>query len=282
MQGFAPFPPDRDLPLIDTHAHVYKEYYEEDYQAVLDELRRRMFRVLVPGVDLETSREAVALAHREDFVHAAAGVHPNRAKKLSREELQALEDLLCEPDVAAVGEIGLDYYHESASRETQHYMLHQLLELARDLHLPVILHVRPDDENARQPIFDDLFPIMDAHGGKGQITGVFHCFGGNDYRLTQCLDYQMFISFAGNVTYPRALERRAVARKVPMDRLLVETDAPYLAPESHREKRNRPDYIWPVYQQLADLNDWSEEFLVDKVWENTEKLFGWSPDELST
>lgn len=282
MQGFAPFPPDRDLPLIDTHAHLYREYYEDDYEAVMDELRRAMFRVLVPGVDLETSREAVGLADREDFVFAAAGVHPNRAKQLTREELVELEELLCEPGVLAVGEIGLDYYHESVPRETQQYMLHQLLELAHDLHLPVILHVRPDEEDARQPIFEDLFPILDAHGGQGHLLGIFHCFGGNAYRLTQCLDYQMFISFAGNVTYPRALERRAVAREVPMDRLLVETDSPYLSPGPHRETRNQPNYIWPVYQQLADLHDWSEEFLVDKVWENAEKLFGWSPDDLST
>jgi len=282
MQGFAPFPPDRDFPLIDTHAHLYREYYEDDYGELLEELRRTMFRVLVPGIDLDTSREAVELAGREPFVFAAAGVHPNRARKLTERQLSTLEDLLCEAKVAAVGEIGLDYYHESAHRDTQQYMLHQLLELATDLHLPLILHVRPEEGNARQPVFDDLFDILDAHGGPGRMTGIFHCFGGNDYRLTQCLDYQMFISFAGNVTYPRSLELQAVARQVPMDRLLLETDAPYLSPGPHRDRRNRPDFIWPVYQQLADLNGWSESFLVDKVWENAEKLFGWSPDEMST
>ncbi len=248
---------------------------------LLDDLRRRMFRMLVVGVDRETSREAIELAQREDFIFAAVGTHPNRARRLSEAELEWFEQALYRPNVLAVGEIGLDYYHEKSPRDVQKYMLNQFVELAHQVHMPMCLHVRPEKDNARQPIFEDLFPILDRHGGP-ELLGIFHCFGGNSMRLTQCLDYQMFISFAGNLTYPRALELRSVAKQVPMDRVLLETDCPYLTPRPRRDEQNRPDYIWPTYQQLADLHGWSEDVVIDKIWENAEKLFGWSPDELAT
>jgi TatD DNase family protein len=160
-------------------------------------------------------------------------------------------------------------------------MLDQFVGLAHDYHVPMVFHVRPEEGNANQPIFDDLFPILDRHGGP-ELLGLFHCWGGNDMRLTQCLDYQMYVSVAGNVTFPRALELQAVAKEIPMDRLLVETDCPYLTPQPRRGKRNQPNYIWPVYEKMAELHGWSADFVLDKVWENTEKLFGWSPDDLST
>lgn len=248
----------------------------------MDELRRDMFRVLAVGVDRETSEEVIKLAQEEEFVKAAVGIHPNRAEKLSDKELRWFEEALYEKEVLAVGEIGLDYYHEKVPRETQQYMCHQFVELAHDLHLPMVFHVRPEEDNAKQPIFEDLFPILDRHGGKDHSLGIFHCFGGNSMRLTQCLDYQMHISFAGNVTYPKALELHAVASEVPMDRIMVETDSPYLTPQPKRGERNQPNYVWPVYEKLAELNDWSVDVLADKVWENTEKLLGWSPDSVST
>ncbi|MFB6355342.1 MAG: TatD family hydrolase [bacterium] len=281
MEGLSAFPTDSDVRLIDTHAHLYEEYYDGDIDEILDELREDMFRMLVVGVDLETSKEALELARQEDFIYAAAGIHPNRARKLSADELYEFEDLLCQENIVAVGEIGLDYYHEEVDRETQQYMLNQFTELAHDLHLPITFHVRPKEDNAEQPVFDDLFPIMEAHGGP-ELLGIFHCFGGNTRRLTECLDYQFFISFAGNLTYPRALELQAVAKEVPMDRILVETDCPYLTPEPQRGKQNQPNYVWPVYQKIAELKDWSTNVVVDKIWENTEKLFGWSPDKLAS
>lgn len=241
-----------------------------------------MFRVLAVGVDRETSEEVIELAQREDFIKAAVGIHPNRAKKLSQDELYWFEQACYEKDVVAVGEIGLDYYHEKVDRKTQQYMLNQFVGLAHELHLPMVHHVRPEENSAKQPIFEDLFPVLDRHGGKDHSLGIFHCFGGNSMRLTQCLDYQMHVSFAGNVTYPKALELQAVAREVPMDRILVETDCPYLTPQPKRNERNQPNYVWPTYEKLAELNDWDVNFLVDKVWENSEKLFGWSPDEVST
>jgi TatD DNase family protein len=240
-----------------------------------------MFRVLVVGVDRETSEEAIDLAQREDFIFAAVGRHPNRARKLDPEELQWYEEALCQENVVACGEIGLDYYHEKAPRDTQQYMLDQFIELAYDMHVPVSLHVRGEEDNARQPVFDDTLDVIERNGGP-KLLGIFHCFGGNSWNLTRCLDYQMFISFAGNVTFPKALELQSVAKEVPMDRILVETDCPYLAPQPNRGKQNRPDFVWPVYEKIADLNDWSADFVVDKVWENAEKLFGWSPDEVAT
>jgi TatD DNase family protein len=241
-----------------------------------------MFRVLAVGVDRETSEEVIELAQQEDFIKAAVGIHPNRAKKLDSGELRWFEKALYEKDVIAVGEIGLDYYHEKVPGDVQQYMCHQFVELAHDLHLPMVFHVRPEENNSEQPIFDDLFPILDRHGGKDHSLGIFHCFGGNSRRLTQCLDYQMHVSFAGNVTYPRALELQSVAKEVPMDRLMVETDSPYLSPQPKRNERNQPNYIWPTYEKLAELKDLDVDVMVDKIWENTEKLFGWSPDRVST
>jgi len=240
-----------------------------------------MFRILVVGVDRETSEEAMKLASREEFIYAAVGVHPNRARKLDADEFQWFEDALCRENVIACGEIGLDYYHEKQPRETQQYMCNQFLELAYDMHVPVTMHVRGEEGNAKNPVFDDMFDLIERNGGP-KLLGIFHCFGGNSWNLTRCLDYQMFISFAGNVTYPKALELQSIAGEVPMDRLLVETDCPYLTPQPNRNKQNRPDYVWSVYQKLADVNDWPENFVVDKVWENSEKLFGWSPDDMST
>ncbi len=241
-----------------------------------------MFRVLAVGVDRESSEEVIELAQQEDFVKAAVGIHPNRAKKLEREELRWFEKAVHDREVIAVGEIGLDYYHEKATRQTQQYMCYQFIELAQEYHLPIVFHVRPQDDNSEQPVFDDLFPLLDRFGGHDQNLGIFHCFGGTSRRLTQCLDYQMYISFAGNLTYPKALELQSVAKKVPMDRLMVETDSPYLTPQPKRNERNQSNYIWPVYEKLAELKNLPVEVICDKIWENTEKLFGWSPDRLST
>ena len=240
-----------------------------------------MYRVLVVAVDRETSQEAIELAQKEDFIYAAVGIHPNRARELTVSELQWFEQALCQKNVVGVGEIGLDYYHETVSREIQKKMFNQFLELAYDMHMPVCLHVRAEEGNARQPVFNDTFNLLEKHGGP-KLLGIFHCFAGNSWNLTRALDYQMFISFAGNLTFPRALELRSVAKDVPMDRIMVETDCPYLTAQPNRGKQNRPDYIWPVYQQIAQLHDWHVDFIVDKVWENTEKLFGWSPDADST
>ncbi len=214
------------------------------------------------GSDLITSRTAVALAHRYDLVYAAVGMHPHGAKCFE-EERDGLLALLGESKVVAVGEIGLDYLREHSSRAEQRRAFQAQLDWAKERDLPVSVHNRKAD--------DDVLGAMMESG----VRGVLHCFSGSAETARRALDAGFDLSFAGNVTFRNAVELRDVAREVPLEHMLVETDAPVLAPQPYRGKRCEPAYVAYTAQVLADARGLTNEALARAVSTNANRIFSW-------
>jgi TatD DNase family protein len=231
--------------LVDTHAHVQMPQFDADRAAVLAAaFADDVGQMIVPGVDVATSRAAIALAAAyPGRVFAAVGTHPHDANTLDAAALEAERALARSPGVVAIGEIGLDFYRDLSPREVQRQALAAQLALAREEGLPVILHNR--DSSA------DLIDLLRAHG-QG-IAGVFHCFSGDRALARQALDLGFWLSLAGPLTYPRNAELADVAAWAPLDRLLVETDSPYLAPLPFRGRRNEPRHVAHTAHRLAEL-----------------------------
>ncbi len=221
-------------------------------------------RLIVPGTDVETSRAALDLAARHvGRIFAGVGTHPHDASTLTAEALSEQRTLAQEAGVVAIGEIGLDFYRNLSPRDVQLAALIAQLELARDLDLPVILHNRESH--------DDMISLLRAHGAG--VHGVFHCFIGSRAMATDALDLGFYLSFAGPLTYPRNEDLREVAAWAPADRILVETDSPYLSPQPLRGKRNEPQNVALVARTLAQVRGASEEEIATLTTRNATELF---------
>jgi TatD DNase family protein len=251
--------------LVDSHAHVQARQFDADRAQVLAAaLAAGIGQVVVPGTDLESSRQAVALAAAcPNRVFAAVGTHPHDADTLTGEVLAAERELIHSPGVVAIGEIGLDYYRNLSPQDAQRRALVAQLDLARALDLPVILHNR--DSHA------DMIAHLRAHG-QG-LHGVFHCFIGDQAMARDALDLGFYLSFAGPVTYPKNTELAEVAAWAPLDRILVETDCPYLAPQPFRGKRNEPRHLALVAEHIAGLRGLSLDALATATTHNAMTLF---------
>lgn len=251
--------------LVDTHAHVQVRQFESDRDAVIQAaFSAGIARMIVPGVDLPSSQSAVALARAfPNQLFAGVGTHPHDAETLTDEVLAAQRALAGSPGVVAIGEIGLDYYRDLSPRDIQRAALVAQIGLARELHLPIILHNRDS--------FDDMIALLREHA-QG-VTGVFHCFIGDKAMARQALDLGFYLSFAGPVTYPRNAELAEVATWAPEDHILVETDSPYLAPQSVRGKRNEPRHVALVAHHVASLRGIPDEELARITTRNAEALF---------
>ena len=212
---------------------------------------------------------AVAVAEKYEGVHAAVGVHPHDAKLYDEAAERLLLEFVRSKRVVALGEIGLDYHYDNSPREVQHGVFGRQLRLARQEGLPVIIHSRDAD--------DDTLEILRAEYAGTERGGVMHCFGGGPELAEGALGLGFYISFAGNVTFKKADALREVARTVPLERLLVETDCPYLAPVPHRGRRNEPAYVVETARFLADLRGVSHEELGRATSENFSRLFGVGP-----
>lgn len=251
--------------LIDTHAHVQVHQFNADRESVIAAaFAAGIGRILVPGIELESSRAAVALASAHPGrIFAAVGTHPHDASTLTAETLAEQRQLAHSPGVVAIGEIGLDYYRDLSPREVQRAALVQQFALARELDLPIILHNRESHAD------------MIAHlrrDGQG-LRGVFHCFIGDEAMARDALELGFYVSFAGPVTYPKNTELAEVAAWVPEDRLLVETDSPYLAPQAFRGKRNEPRHVALVARRIAELRGLTPETLSEITTRNAATLF---------
>jgi TatD DNase family protein len=219
-------------------------------------------RILAVGSDLESSRAAVACAAVYPHVYAAVGIHPHHADRAS-EEYRGIAALLDAPRVVAVGEIGIDYVRSPSSPAIQLAAFRAQLALAREAGLPVSVHNREADAD-----------VLDALAEAG-VTAVLHCFSSGLETAKAALRMGCFISFAGNLTFPKADSLRAVAAAVPADRLLIETDSPVLAPQAWRGRRNEPAHLTAVRDALADLRDLSQDAVAAQTWENAELVFHW-------
>ncbi|RKU13250.1 hydrolase TatD [Candidatus Poribacteria bacterium] len=229
---------------IDSHTHIQISQFDPDQDAVLKRaLEAEVSTILVIGFDLETSLGAVELAETHENLFATVGMHPHDAKDLTPDVLKTFRELLHHPKVIALGEIGLDYYRNLSPHAVQKEAFEKQLDLAEEMEIPIIVHNRD--------AYMDILPILDAR--QGQIQGVLHCFTGDVELMHRSLEIGFYIGIGGIVTYPNAKDVQAVAREVPLERLLIETDCPWLAPQSWRGKRNEPAYVRAVAEKIAEL-----------------------------
>jgi TatD DNase family protein len=249
--------------LVDTHAHLMDSAFDGDRQMAIGRARAAGVTALIlVGYDLPTSRAAIQLARDMPDAWAAVGIHPNSAAEAADADFDALADLARAPEVVAIGETGLDNYRTftPAKRQRQAFAWH--LELAERLELPIIVHNRQADADVASVV------------GGGNVRGILHCFSSDDpLFLDHMLAAGLHVSFAGPLTFKNAAPTRDMATRVPRDRLLVETDCPYLAPEPHRGRRNEPAYVQDTARCLATVLDMPFEQLVDILWTNTLEVF---------
>jgi TatD DNase family protein len=252
--------------LADSHAHLDLEELQPDQAEVVHRARQAGVALIINvATGLRDAEQVLATAGKYSGIYAALGVHPHGAGRISEAALETLAHLAARPRVVAVGEIGLDYYRMRSPAEAQQDCFRRQLELALALKKPVIIHTREATEAT--------FKILREY--RGRLTGgVMHCFAGSWEEARNFLDLGLYLSFSGTLTYPKAGPLRAVAGKAPLDRILVETDCPYLPPQSWRGKRNEPAYVVATARQLAEVKGISLEEVAAATWENTLRVFG--------
>ena len=250
--------------LIDSHAHIQLDNFDADRGAVLERAQEAgVHAIMVIGFNLETSRGAIALAEEHDQIYATVGMHPHDAKDLDDETVHIFRDLATHPKVVALGEMGLDYYRDLSPRPIQKATFERQLDLAEELDLPIVIHNRE--------AYHDILPILQAWSGR--VRGVMHCFSGDVKIMHQSLALGFYIGIGGPVTYRKSNDLQEVARKVPADALLVETDCPWLAPQFRRGKRNEPAYVRATAEKIAELRGISLEEIGEITTQNFEGLF---------
>jgi TatD DNase family protein len=249
--------------VIDSHTHLDRGRAPEA-ELVENARAQGVTRILTIGMDSESCRAALAATDAYPEVYAAVGRHPNSATGYDDAVTEELRELARHPRVRAIGETGLDHYRDYAPREDQERAFSAQMEIARETGKPLVIHTRAAE--------DDTLAMLDREA-QG-LTVIMHCFSMPD-RLAECLDRGWFISFAGNVTYPKADDLAEAAENTPLDRILVETDAPYLTPQPHRKERNQPAYVVETARFVADRKRISYEELEAAVEANAAKLFGW-------
>ena len=250
--------------VFDTHCHLDDEKFAEDredaYQRMLDAGVKRCVCV---GSDIASSRRCLDFARGHAGVYAAAGVHPHEAKDAAPDYLDTLRKLLRRERVAALGEIGLDYYYDLSPRDVQKRVMAEQVELALEMDLPVIFHIR----DAHGDMVDYF------HSLKRRPAGIIHCFSGSAEIAREYVKMGFFISFAGPLTFKKAPHLQAVAKETPLDRLLVETDSPYLAPEPVRGRRNEPANVVYTLKKLAELRETPPDEMAAVTWENACRVY---------
>ena len=271
--------------LIDSHAHLDSERYTHDRETMLGRAwEAGVGTVLAIGIGEQAAGMGRALEICRQFngqpnlprLYSSAGVYPHNTHEIDDRILARLDSLLAEPEVIACGEIGLDYFHEGATRPMQREGLIRQLEIAAARKRPILIHCRPKE--GTNDAWDDLFEILEAHWRPTGLGGVMHCFGGGWDEARRSLDLGFLVSFAGNLTYPKAQPLRDVAARLPLDGILVETDAPWLAPAPHRGKRNEPAWVLQTALGLAQLLSVGEEEIASATTKNFFRLFRLGPD----
>jgi TatD DNase family protein len=257
---------------VDSHAHLDGSEFDADREAVIERARSAGLRylLLIGGASgPDQMGAALDIAETHDWIYAAAGIHPHEASKAQDGHFELVGRLARQPKFLAVGEIGLDYCYDHSPREVQKKVLIRQLDLAREVKLPIIIHCRD--------AWPDVREIIRTHWRDTGLGGILHCFSGALEDALELMDWGFLVSFAGNLTFKKAENLRAVAREIPLDRLLTETDCPYLAPVPHRGNRNEPAYVVEVTRELARLHNLSEEEMGQRAVRNFTEFFRLAP-----
>lgn len=256
------------MDLIDSHAHIDFPQFADDREAMLQRAREAGVGTLLAigtGPGPEKLDAAQPYAEQHDWIYTSVGIHPHEAKEVTPGHLEELARLAKHPKVIAWGEIGLDYFYDHSPRETQAEVFRAQMELAHAAKLPIIIHCRD--------AWDDCLNLIEQHWKPTGLGGILHCFTSTLEHAKRGLDMGFLISFAGNSTYPKAQAIRDVAREVPLDRILIETDAPYLAPQAYRGKRNEPAYVAEVAKTLANVRNLPAEEIAATTASNFRRFF---------
>ena len=251
--------------LFDTHAHYDDRKFDPDRDELLSSMPAHgISLILNPGCDAESSKAAVALAEKYPFMYAAVGTHPHEAEAATEEDMALYAELSKHEKVKAIGEIGLDYYYDMSPRDVQKKWLDRQLSLAGELSLPVIIHER--DAAA------DVFSAIKRHSPA--VRGVYHCYSGSWEMAREIMKLGYYISFTGSITFAKADRLREVVKKVPLERMMIETDSPYLTPAPFRGRRNDSTRVHLVAERIAELHGVSYEEVVETTMKNGKELFG--------
>jgi len=260
---------------IDSHCHLDNRRFDIDRQAVIARaVENGVACIINPGGDLPSSRAAVTLAQQCESVYAAAGIHPHDAKTLDAPGLEELKKLAGSPKVVAIGEIGLDFYRNLSPPQVQRRAFEAQLELAAELGLPVIVHDRDAHDDVLSILREWCTSLHVSRSALHSNVGVLHSFSGDAAMAERALALGFYIGVSGPVTYPNAGQLRDVVRAVPVERVLLETDAPYLTPQPHRGRRNEPAYVRFVAQAVAEIKGLSLEQVMIQTTANVRALFG--------
>ena len=255
------------MTLADSHCHLDDEQFDQDREIVIERaLEAGISQILAVGTgqgppDLEAG---IRLAEKYPFIFATVGIHPHDASKANQDTFRRLNELLANPKVVALGEIGLDYHYDFSPREKQQEIFIEQLRLAGDAGIPVIIHTRE--------AWHDTLELLKKHWIPAGLGGIMHCFSGGPAEALLALELGFHVSFAGIVTFPKALNVQEAVKKVPLDKLLVETDAPYLAPTPRRGKRNEPAFIVETVKKVAELKGESFETIAAVTLANFQRL----------
>lgn len=263
---------------IDSHAHLFYEDFAQDLEAVLDRARENgITRVIIPGTREDSSRQALELAGKYAGLFAAVGIHPHEAAKVTEGEITSVERLATRPEVVAVGEIGLDHYYDLAPKDVQAELFRRQLGWASTLDLPVIVHTRDSMEDAIRMVEDHVrsHPMWGMRDGVAH-RGVFHCFTGTPDEAHRLFACGFYVSFPGIVTFKKHVAPETL-KVIGLERVLVETDSPYLTPVPHRGKRNEPAYVRLIGAAIASLIGISLDEVAAQTTRNAETLFRLPP-----
>ncbi|MFD3448298.1 TatD family hydrolase [Microbacteriaceae bacterium 4G12] len=251
--------------LFDTHAHINAEQFEEDVEEVIQRAKEAgVSNIVVVGFDGVTIPKAMELAEAYDFIYAAVGWHPVDAIDMTDEHLQWLEELASHPKVVALGEMGLDYYWDKSPKDVQQEVFRKQIRLAKKVKLPIIIHNRDATE--------DIVNILREENAS-EVGGIMHCFSGSVETAKECIEMNFLISLGGPVTFKNAKKPKEVAAEIPMEKLLIETDCPYLAPHPLRGTRNEPSYVKLVAEEIANQKGLSYEEVARITTDNAKRLF---------
>jgi len=259
---------------VDSHAHLEMSQFDPDREAVLERARAAGIETIVAigsGTGPGSLDCGIQLAEQHPWIYATVGIHPHEAKLADEGDFAELARLARHPRVIAWGEIGLDYFYDHSPREVQQTVFRRQMEQARAARLPIVIHCRPSD--ASENAWDDCLALLREHWASNGLGGILHCFTGSLTHARAALEMGFLISFAGNVTFAKAENIRQAARELPLDRMLIETDSPFLAPTPHRGKRNEPAFVAAVAARIAELRGLSPEEVGEATGQNFYSFF---------